>query len=282
MADKRRRRTRAEMERLREVIYETARDNAPLTVRQLFYRLTVAGHIEKTQAEYKNVVVRLSGELRDAGELPFDWIVDSTRWMRKPRTYSSLSSMLEQSSQLYRRDLWADCGTYVEVWCESDSVAGLLYPVTHEWDVPLMVSRGFSSKTYLHDAAMDVLDEHRDVRLFYFRDADPSGECIDRKIVEGLRRYAPEAEFEFERVAVTPEQIEAFDLPSTPPKRTDSRAKSFDGRCVELEALTTGQLQCICEDCITQFVDADRLEQTRRIEQLERQTLDDFAQGLAS
>ena len=61
-----------------------------MTVRQVFYRAVVAGLIAKTGAEYKNAVGRLLVLMRRPGDLPYDWIADNTRWMRRPRTYSSL------------------------------------------------------------------------------------------------------------------------------------------------------------------------------------------------
>jgi hypothetical protein len=32
--------------------------------------------------------------MRRASQIPFDWISDNTRWMRKPRTFSSLEDAL--------------------------------------------------------------------------------------------------------------------------------------------------------------------------------------------
>jgi hypothetical protein len=43
--------------------------------------------------------------MRRAGEIPFGWIADNTRWMRKPRTYYSIRHMLELTQQMYRRSL---------------------------------------------------------------------------------------------------------------------------------------------------------------------------------
>jgi hypothetical protein len=47
---------------------------------------------------------------------------------------------------------------------------------------------------------------------------------------------APDIEIHFERLAVTPEQIEAWDLPSRPRKATDTRTKNFGAVSVELDA----------------------------------------------
>jgi hypothetical protein len=45
---------------------------------------------------------------------------------------------------------------YVEVWTEKDALAGVLLEETAAWDVPLMVSRGFSSISYLYEAAREI------------------------------------------------------------------------------------------------------------------------------
>jgi hypothetical protein len=46
-------------------------EDAPMTVRQVFYRLVINGVIGKTETEYKSTVVRLLGRMRRDGEVPF-------------------------------------------------------------------------------------------------------------------------------------------------------------------------------------------------------------------
>jgi len=45
---------------------------------------------------------------------------------------------------------WRDQDAYVEVWLEKEALAGVLYQATSQWDIPLMVTRGYSSLSYLH------------------------------------------------------------------------------------------------------------------------------------
>src|SRR5215472_4395620 len=118
------RRSQDEIARIRRELYEVLEADNPMTVRQLFYQLVSRGVIAKTEAEYKQTVVRLLGVMRRAGELPFSWLADNTRWMRKPRTYRSMKDMLELTTQTYRRALWSDQGAYVEIWLEKDALAG--------------------------------------------------------------------------------------------------------------------------------------------------------------
>src|SRR5690606_2999373 len=123
--------------------------------------------------------------------LPYEWIVDSTRWQRKPSSYCGLESVLAHTARFYRRDLWDQMDAYVEIWCEKDALSGVLYQVTGAWDVPLMVSRGFASHTYLYEAAQAIEAADKPTYLYFFGDHDPSGVHIDRSIERELRGFAP-------------------------------------------------------------------------------------------
>ena len=55
---KRPRRTRRDVDVIKAAILKTLEADQPMTVRQLFYRLVSNGAIDKTEAEYKQTVVR--------------------------------------------------------------------------------------------------------------------------------------------------------------------------------------------------------------------------------
>ena len=274
-----------------------------MTVRQVYYQLVSRGAIAKTEREYKSTVVRLLTAMRREGALSFDWIADSTRWMRKPRTYGSLNRMLEYSARTYRRSLWDDQNAYIEIWLEKEALAGVLYRVTDEWDVPLMVTRGYPSLSFLHSAAEVIAAVDKPTHLYYFGDHDPSGLDISRAVEDGIGEMLDNKltahhespvlasfnsfdaifggdRFTFERVAVTQEQIAELDLPTRPTKQTDSRSASFQGESVELDAIPPTTLRQMVTDCIERHIDADALSKTRRIEVLERETLEQFAEHL--
>ena len=116
-------------------------DGKPMTVRQVFYQATVHGLVEKAETGYSKVQTDLTLMRRD-GSLPYDWLADNTRWQRKPRTFNSVEDALRETAAFYRKSLWADADSYVEIWMEKDALAGVLYPITSMYDVPLMVARG--------------------------------------------------------------------------------------------------------------------------------------------
>ena len=158
----------------------------------------------------------------------------------------------------------------------------MVYPITSKWDVPLMVSKGFASLTYLHDAAATFqhkTDMGKVCHLYYFGDHDPSGVDIRRDIQTKIADYAPGAAFEFHDVAVLAFQIVLWSLPTRPTKRSDSRAKGWKGESVELDAIDPQQLRTLVEDSIASCIDADVLESEIKIQELESETLSQYVEN---
>ena len=276
------RRTKAEIDHIKRSIFNLCHRYHPMTVRQLFYALTVEGVVDKTEASYKSTVCRLTARMRLDGDLPWHWLADNTRWMRKPDTYGSLSDCLEQAQRAYRRSLW-DPNTndeYVEVWLEKDALAGVLYEVTAEYDVPLMVTRGYPSLTYLHNSAMGIKRELEarpwgQATIYYFGDFDPSGADISRATEARLREFVGSGRLVFERVAVNQDQIASLGLPTRPTKTSDSRSKNFgfDYSC-EVDAIRPDLLRQMVRDCISGHIDAEQIETAQEIEREEKQLLE--------
>ena len=273
---KRHRATRSEMLLRRAHLLELVREMKPMTVRQVFYQATVAGIIEKSEAGYNKVQTDLV-YLRRSGMMPYDWLADNTRWQRKPRTFSSIEQALRDTSRLYRKSLWDSASEYVEVWLEKDALAGVVWPVTDLYDVPLMVARGYASLSFLHTAAeyMGRLDVP--VHVYHFGDYDPSGVNAAEKINQTLNELAPNADIHFYRVAITPDQIAHYNLPSRPTKTTDSRSKGFASESVELDALPPQMLRDLVEAVINRHLPQEELAVLREAEASERSMLEIFA-----
>lgn len=268
------------MEIIREGLYEILAGQNPATVRGTFYQAVSRGLVAKTEAEYKGTVGRLLTEMRRAGDLPYGWLSDHTRWMRKPRTYSSLHGWLASSIQTYRRALWDSQDDYVEIWLEKDALAGVIYDVTQEWDVPLMVTRGYPSLTFLQSAAEWMAQEYKPVFVYYLGDHDPSGVDIPRFVQEQLVELEPDLDLTFRRLAVLPGQIATMALPTRPTKHSDSRSKSFVGESVEVDAIPAPELRRLVTDAIVSHIDVDEMEGLQRVEDAERETMRTIAASL--
>ena len=269
---KRVRATKGGMAMRRIALYRLIDEMKPMTVRQVFYQATVRGLIDKTEAGYSKIQTTLVAMRRD-GFLPYDWLVDNTRWQRKPRTFSSVEHALNETARLYRKALWDDVAAYVEIWLEKDALAGVLLPVTAKYDVPLMVARGYASLSFLHEAAEYISDLEVPAYIYHFGDFDPSGVNAGEKIEQTLREMAPDAEIHFQRVAVTPAQIRELELPTRPTKASDSRSKGFGEISVELDAIAPDDLRFLAEDVIERHLPADQFRVLKVAEESERQLI---------
>jgi len=266
------RRTRLEIAKLKVALVEIVEAEQPMTVRGVFYRTVAAGLIAKTEAEYRNVICRLLLQLRRERWIKYRWITDGTRWQMKPRSFAGIEDFRTEMVDFYRRQLWNDQADYVEVFSEKQAIAGILYDVTSQWDVPLNVVRGFASETFLWALAQDITAIDKPTYLYYFGDWDPSGVLGAKDVERRLRGFAPDAEIYFKRVAVTREQIRKWHLPTRPTK-TSSHGKGFKGESVEVDAIDAPMLRQLVTDCIEQHIDSDRLDRTRAVEEAERESV---------
>jgi len=260
------------MEAIRDAIFAELEETHPQTVRHVFYRMASLDMVPKQEnLGYQTVKIQLLN-MRKSGRVPWTWVGDATRWQRKPRSYGSLEEALRHTARTYRRDIWRRAEHYVEVWCESDSIASVIMEATEEYDVPLMTSRGFSSATYLWEAARSIAAVGKPVYLYYFGDWDPSGKIIPEVIERELRGHAPNAEIHFNRIAITPQQIQDLELPTKPPK-TSTHSKGFKGGTVEIEAMPVPVLLDLVRGCIEQHIDQRHLDVLKVAEESERDIL---------
>ncbi len=269
---KRTRATQQEVQARRAALLGIIREMKPMTVRQCFYQATVRNLVDKSEAGYDKVQTDLV-VMRRSGALPYDWLADNTRWQRKPTTYASINDALKETARFYRKALWTSAATYVEVWLEKDALSGVIYPITSLYDVPLMVARGYASLSFLHGAAEYINELDVPAYIYHLGDFDPSGVNAAEKIEQTLRDLAPRADIHFERIAVTPAQIQTWGLPTRPTKQTDSRAKGFGAVSVELDAIEPDLLRALVRRHIERHLPADELRVLQEAEASEQQIL---------
>jgi hypothetical protein len=201
---------------------------------------------------------------------------DATRWMRKPRTHNGVAAALTDTAKFYRKALWRDVDAYAEIWVEKDALAGVIYPVTERYDVPVMVTRGFSSETFAYEAIAAREGDDRPYYVYYLGDFDRAGRDCARSLEEKLIRFADENGIKviFEWIAVQPSQVQAWKLPTREPKRI-SRADQnweYDFAC-ELDAIPPDRLRDLIEMRINEHLPQRQLEVLKIAEQSERELL---------
>jgi hypothetical protein len=271
--------TKAALEALDAALVEIAGTYAPITVRGAFYRAVVRGLVPKDETKGYRVVQRRLLKLRESGEIPYGWIADRSRRVLGYTRYRDADEFARTVKVRYRQDYWAEADEYVEVWIEKDALAGVVMPVVvDEFGLDLHVTRGFASVTYLQEAAENIMLEDRPVYVYLFTDYDPAGMNIADKVEEELLERTYWADVHVERVAVTPEQIRAYDLPTRPTKRSRrerlTRYEAAHGDVsVELDAMPPDVLRRIVRERIERHMDPWRLEQMRMVEREEREGL---------
>jgi hypothetical protein len=168
--------------------------------------------------------------------------------MRKPRTWDNAEDALAELTSSYRRWLWQNADSCVEVWCESESVAGVLWPIAYKWDVPLYPIKGQTSISFAYAAAIEYQHEPRPINIYYFGDNDPHGLEIEAQLSSKLREYSERDDITFRRLAC--DSIDAAglqDLGTTPKKKTWRHPtlgiQPFRGKAVEVEAIDAPELR---------------------------------------
>lgn len=232
-----------------------------LTLRQIYYRLVAAHIIPNDQRQYKRlskhlVTARLLGLVDDTR------ITDRTRSTIQPSTWTDLESFMRSVRTSYRRDKRATQPLNVEVWVEKDAVAGVLEGITARAEVVLYPCRGYNSYSALKDAADRIKGKlvygKQPTTILYLGDFDPSGQDMARDIVDRLEKQF-DTDATLKLLALSSDQVEAYDLPPMPTKRQDSRAEGFiaehGDRSVELDALPPDVLQTLVRDGVASLTD---------------------------
>jgi hypothetical protein len=260
---------------------------------------------------------------RRAGYIDPHLIVDTSRsaanqsWDGYESAEDFVDRRIRGAEQQYREDFWKEQDAYVEVWLEKQSLASVFAPICEEWNVRLEPLKGDWSDSKVYQAAQRLippLREAKDVRILYFGDYNPSGYHAPVSVLERMQYYGmtlhrpfPDSEhrayydaeyglpaemegggtFGVDRIAMTTEIIEQFDLPENPnPSGTDKDEKLrehfqqyvSDGRDVniELDALKEYQrdlLEALIEEGIKQYVDEEAKERVNERVERERERI---------
>ncbi len=273
------RRTKAEIEVLREALYEIVAENEPVTVRGVFYLAETAGLVPKDDAKGYRPVQRELLKMRREGVIPWGWITDGSRSRYGHRRYGGLDSYARQVAANYRRDYWYDSAEYVEVWIEKEALRGVISPVVlDEFGLDLYVTKGQPSVSYLYDAAEDIILDRRPTYVYVLADWDPGGLRIFDRIKQELTDFVGDAaDLHVRRLALTPYQVELYNLPTRPGKEKDPNAAAFKSkygdRCVELDALPPNTMRGLVREKLESHMDSETLRGLKLAEDHEREGL---------
>jgi len=250
-----------------------------LTLRQIYYQLVAKQIIPNEQRYYKKLS-RICVAGRDEGILPEEGFADRLREVDKLSSWVDLNEFMETVRRSYHKDKWQNQDRYLEIWTEKDALRGVLSQVTYQYDVSLMVARGQLSRTAIYEASKRYkIKSDKECYLYYCGDFDPSGLSIYESIKERLSDFG--VFINYERIALTQKQIEKYQLPSDPGKKTDPNYNKFvslygSDMVVELDSLPPDVLRDIIKDCITKNINNGLLAQVQKEEETEKVSLNKF------
>ena len=209
-----------------------ADDTLPTSPRHLFYEAVMAGVTPKHAVGKRRADQDLTDAvtwLRERGHVPWDAVEDRTRHLHDFRGLGA--TMLDAVDAVLDGlplDPWGDVLPVLVV--ESESVAGVLARLAHTYRVPIVPTRGQTNGWLRTTVAREL--GGRSIAVAYLGDADKAGGDIE----ENTRRVLTEVLVvkQWERVALTWEQVEALGLPTL--DRVDGRNKVTYEVC-EVEAL---------------------------------------------
>ncbi len=236
-----------------------------LTLRQLYYQMVARDHIPNNMAEYKKII-NLCTKGRMGGLIDWDSIEDRLRRPRLPYSADDPQDALEDIASQYRLNRQKGQDWNVEVWLEKEALSAIVGKVTSKYHVNLMVNRGYSSCTAMRDAHQRF-ERHENNIILYMGDHDPSGldmirDCDDR--VSEFNDMHSGYDLRVRHIALTMDQIEAFNPPPNFVKATDSRAggynDSFGEDCWEIDAIEPQDLTDTVENHIKDWIDLDKYD----------------------
>lgn len=262
------------LELINSIIEEYQRDGYVLTLRQLYYQLVSRDVIPNAVREYQKLSILLK-EGRMAGVVDWNAIEDRLRRPSKPASFDSPSDILSACINQYQLPRQRGQENYIEVWVEKDALSGVLKRVTEKYHIPIVVNRGYSSVTAMHDAykrfksALDY-DDAKKLTILYLGDFDPSGVDMIRDVEDRVLEFAKPYHkgvfpLKVVPVALTLAQIKKYDPPTNPAKISDPRAvdyiKKYGEYSWEVDALPPNVLNKLLTDAITKRIDIDAYEE---------------------
>lgn len=254
----------------------------PLSCRQIFYRLvsTTAAY-PKTEVFYGKLCHHLANarrariilfrSIRDDGVMTYglDHYDDEDDFRRRVRVMG----------ENYKRNKLAGQGFHMEVWCEAAGMLPQISGVAEPFSVQAFSSSGFDSLTAKKRLADRICAKGKKAIILHLGDFDPSGVSIFESVAEDVTAFVAAdrpwatVSVQFERVTLTAEQVESYDLPTAPAKTTDSRTKGWSGETCQLEALPPNVIADILRDHIAKHFDDDLFNYELEVEQQERRSI---------
>jgi hypothetical protein len=271
------------LDTINKIIDEYLTKGYKLTLRQLYYQLVSRDIIPNKGTMYHKLSTLLKDD-RMMGLVDWNSIEDRIRVPKIPYCSSGVYQTLHNAAWSHRLDRLEDQDTYIEVWAEKDALSGIIYNVTRDYHINLMINRGYSSCTAMYDASsrlFEQMNQGKNCVILYLGDHDPSGEDMVRDIGDRLQEFGV-CDATIKKIGLTYEQVQMYNSPPNPAKVTDPRAKDYIALygpvSWEVDALKPEILDDILRTEIESCIDLQKYEARKEEEAIQKKILYDFAE----
>ncbi len=288
------------------------------TLRGLFYTLVSLNVLANTSAKYDYLSMFTArarekseklGERRyerngkeyyyrfsEAEALPIDCFADNVRRIIDIKdNYETTGGFIKRGLKYYTKfenykvPRWHNQPHYIEVWVEKDAMAATLNSIINiagKRQVRIVPTRGQESVTFAWESVQRLREkqiEGKKIHIRYFGDLDPSGEAIERVLIEKLtdEPYSMQS-IDFKRVGVTNKQRREFHLIANKDPKTMAKLKQDPNRFAfmkkynlknendlfqievdALEAIAPEQFKQMVLDAVDEFFDNEIYEENQ-------------------
>jgi hypothetical protein len=235
----------------------------PTNARFPYYELVQRGKLSKQHTGVRRPDQDLHDaltDIREDGRIPWGWIVDETRAVENYTGFASIKEGVLAYLPHIKLDPWR--GRAPLILTESRSLMGVLRSVVRECRARIASTNG-QCGGFLHTKVAPLLRPGDTVG--YLGDLDLSG----GQIAENARRVLDReigGELDWERVALTAEQVEQYDLPKI--IKRDRRYKDGGGEHEAVETEAIGQRVLI--DILRAWLAARLPEPLARVQEREQ------------
>jgi hypothetical protein len=285
-AEKQRRARRIELADQLLGLAETADGGDPKTGRRFFYLALshgiIAPSMEATVEARKErdaayaLVTDVLGDLRKAGRLGWDAVLDLTRDVAKWQTYGSPREARAAMRRRYDEDRWIGQDFFPTLIVEKDTLEPVCQSIAYRWQIPFASSRGYGSLKLQFDVS-NLLNQRRathrqEALVLFISDHDPSGFDLQRAWEQALTDFG--VMFLMVRCGLNLEQIPDADRArlSIGVKPSDSRAEKYieqhGDRCWEADILDAHVIERTIASEIELHLNVELWD--RRIAEIER------------
>jgi hypothetical protein len=259
----------------------------PLTVRRVHYLLLndpPLRHDKKPDSAYVNdkasykALTNLLIRARLSEDVPMASIEDTTRPIQDGGGFSTFEQFVAQETERflmgYTRNLMQGQKNHIEVMLEKNALRTVIESVASEYCIPCTTGRGFSSLSPRHDLALRFRRSGKSrLVLLMLTDFDPDGDEIAASFARSLRDDFNIKNIHAVKVALTTQDVQAYDLPSDMDAKVSSPnyqkflKKYGRTKVVELDAAPVKLLQSKLREAIESVIDVVEFNAQLQLEQ---------------